>query len=110
MDIEHLTFILQFSLNFYVISHLFHFVWLYSMEIRKVKITRINDIHHGDHITNRMQNGLWHHEIVTLTFPSRDVYEAIGFINNRAGYCCLQEEMRKFTEVKNSSNEEFYPI
>ena len=67
-------------------------------------------MHTGDHICNRMPNGLWHHEIVTMTMPSRDIYEAIGFMNNRAGYCALQEDMRIFTEVKNSSNGKLYRI
>ena len=80
------------------------------MEIRKVKITGINEIHPGDHICNRMPNGLWHHEIVTMKFPSRDMYEAIGFMNNRAGYYALQQDMREFTKVKNSSNGELYHI
>lgn len=57
-----------------------------------------------------MQNGLWHHEIVTMTFPDRDIYEAIGFMNNCAKHCCIQEEMRNFTEVKKSSNGGLYRI
>ena len=82
------------------------------MEIRKVKITGINEIHPGDHICNRMSSRLWHHEIVTMTFPSRDMYEAIGFmIHDQSNHkCVLHEAMRIFTKVKNSCNEEIYRI
>ena len=52
------------------------------MQVKKVIITGINEIHSGDHICNLMPNGLWHHEIVTMTIASRDFYEAIGFMNN----------------------------
>ena len=80
------------------------------MSMRKVEIRNISEIATGDHICNRMSNGLYHHEIVTKVFARSNTFEVIGFISGTAQYCCLRQVVRNFDAHKKEYEGKVYKI
>ena len=78
--------------------------------MRKVEIRSISEIAAGDHICNRMSNGLYHHEIVTKVFARSNTFEVIGFISGTAHYCCLRQKVRNFDAHMRENARKVYKI